>query len=216
MYLASPALPIGAFHWSRGLEQAALSGAVKSLSHLADYLTWSLERSLGHFDLPLLAWAFRAALAHDLEGLFYLNQLSLAGRESSEFELEEVEGGKAVKRLALSLALWPENLDLDFCPGLLVGQALLAAFLGLGPKEESSVLQAMAFAWLQNQISAASRTLKLGQSQLQALSLALLELIPQVCQRALSLSIEELGPGLMGLAIFSAHHEIQTGRLFRS
>jgi urease accessory protein len=216
MYLSSPALPIGAFHWSRGLEQAALSGAVKDLSDLADYLTLALNRGLGRFDLPLLALAFKAACFRDYGTLSQLNDLSLAARESSEFGLEEVEGGKAVKRLAWSLGLWPEKLDPGFTPGLLVGQALLAVFLGLGPNDLAWVLNAFAFAWLQNQISAAARTLKLGQSDLQALILALCELIPGVSQRAMTLPVEDLGPGLTGLAMFSAHHESQTGRLFRS
>jgi urease accessory protein len=241
MYLASPALPIGSFAWSRGLESAALIGAVTGLKELKDFLTMSLRHSLGSFDLPLLALALKAAYIGDLEGLRDLNELSLAGRESLEFTLEEQEGGKAIKRLALSLNLWPDylkpdnprpdnlgpdnlgpdnlkpdNQDSSFSPGLIVGQAILAVSLGLEPSDTPRVLEALAFAWLQNQIAAAARTLRLGQNELQNLLLSLGPEVTRAVNKAILTPLSDIGPALPGLAILSAHHELASGRLFRS
>jgi urease accessory protein len=231
MYLSSPALPIGGFAWSRGLEAAVHSGTLQTLEDLFDFLALGLTHSLGRLDLPLLGLALQAAASYDYGALSELNDLSLAARESLEFALEETEGGKAAKRLALSLGLWPEGMDPDFAPGLTVGQALLAVALGLGPADALPVLECFAFAWLQNQIAAAARTMKLGQSQLQGLLLALGPTVSEVALQAADLGLGRtdparpslaeiaqaaIGPGLPGLAILSAHHESQAGRLFRS
>ncbi|MDR3135221.1 MAG: urease accessory protein UreF [Deltaproteobacteria bacterium] len=226
LYIASPALPIGSFSWSRGLEPACQSGAVQGLDDLADFLAQSLRHGLGSFDLPLLAMSMPAAAAaaqggsqgasEGLERLIWLNDLSLAGRESREFGLEEEEGGKAVKRLCLSLGLWPSCLPKAFVPGLVVGQAILATCLGLGEADRADVLESLAFAWLQNQVAAAARTLSLGQSELQNLVLSLGPEVTRVAHKALQASPRDLGQGLVGLAILSARHELELSRLFRS
>ncbi|MDR2368612.1 MAG: urease accessory protein UreF [Deltaproteobacteria bacterium] len=213
LYLASPALPIGAFSWSRGLESAALSGAVPDPGALKDYLSVSLTHSLGRFDLPLLYMALGAAQGPDLAALRDLNDLALAGRESRELCLEEEEAGKAVKRLAVSLGLWPGT---GFSPGFLVALPILAASLGLTAADGARFLESQAFAWLQNQTSAAARIMRLGQSGIHRLILALAPTVTEVSLAALALGPDDLGPGLPAMAILSARHELEPSRLFRS
>jgi urease accessory protein len=216
MYLSSPALPIGTFAWSRGLESATLNGQVSDLDELSNFLQVSLKHSLGSFDLPILAWAMTSVCNNNYVALFKLNDLTLAGRETYEFRLEEVEGGRAIKRLMLSLNLFPSFLDQDFTPGLVVGYALLASALGLEESDLVVTLESYAFSWLQNQISAAARILKLGQSSLQNLIMALGKEITEVSHKATKMKAQDLGSNLFGLAMLSAHHEQEHSRLFRS
>lgn len=53
-WLTSPALPIGAFAWSQGLESAITTGAVTNKQDLTEYLEVQLHYGLATFDLPLL------------------------------------------------------------------------------------------------------------------------------------------------------------------
>jgi urease accessory protein len=216
MYLSSPALPIGTFSWSRGLESACLSGAVKDLGDLGNFLLGCLRHSLGTFDLPLMALSMVAALAEDRERLEKLNNLSLAYRESAELLLEEEEGGRAVRRLMLSLGLWPNYPAPFFVPGLSIASAMLAVSLGLGVFDIPDALESVAFGWLQNQLAAASRLLKVGQSGLQGLILDLGPELALVSQAAIGIREEDLGSSQVGLAMLSAHHELEPVRLFRS
>jgi urease accessory protein len=216
MYLSSPALPIGAFAWSRGLESACFLDQVKDVDDLGHFLSVSLRHSLGCFDLPVMGLAATAFYENDLEKVFVLNDLSLAGRESYEFGLEEQEGGRAVKRLMVSLDLWPDLPDPSFCPGLTVGYALLAVALGLELSDLTYFLESYAFGWLQNQIAASARILKIGQSSLQNLILVLAPEVSEAARKALRMRLEDLGSGLVGLAVISARHEQQPARLFRS
>jgi urease accessory protein len=217
MYLSSPSLPIGAFAWSRGLEAAIGAGLVADAPGLRAHVSALLARSLGTFDLPILAGAFLAGLGRDVQELAFLDRLSLAGRESSEFRREEEEeGGGAIRRLMLSLDLWPAFLDASFRPGQTAGFALLSLGLGLGGDDLQDVLGAFAFGFLQNQISVAARSMRIGQSGLQAVALSLGREIPGICRAASDLAPRQWGSGLVGLSILSAHHELAAGRLFRS
>jgi len=54
LHLASPALPIGAFHFSQGLEYAVEAGWVRDEATALDWIGGIAESSLGTLDLPVL------------------------------------------------------------------------------------------------------------------------------------------------------------------
>jgi urease accessory protein len=60
MWLASPALPVGGFGYSEGLEAAVDAGHVRDEATAADWLADQLELVLARADLPVLAAAVRA------------------------------------------------------------------------------------------------------------------------------------------------------------
>ena len=66
-WLSSPALPIGAFAWSQGLESAITTGAVTNKQDLTEYLEVQLHYGLATFDLPLLK-RLKAAAAQASKG----------------------------------------------------------------------------------------------------------------------------------------------------
>ena len=55
MQLASPALPVGGFSYSEGLEAAVEAGLVGDEAQAGDWLLDQLRLSLARADLPLLA-----------------------------------------------------------------------------------------------------------------------------------------------------------------
>ena len=73
MQLASPALPVGGFSYSEGLEAAVEAGLVSNEVQAGDWLLDQLGLSLARADLPVLAQAVPAWQAHDMARIRSLN-----------------------------------------------------------------------------------------------------------------------------------------------
>jgi urease accessory protein len=216
MRLSGPSLPLGSFAWSRGLEAAVSRGLCPGPGGLGAHLSGVLRHSLGPSDLPLLAASVRAAASGDADLFSELVDLSLAVRDGRESRLEEEEGGRAVARLMADLRIRPDFLPGDFSFGLVPGFAALALGLGLTGGDAGLILLAFVSSWLQNQLAAAARLMRIGQGALQAIHSELVPEAALVCRRALRLPPHMLGAGLVGLSILSSRHQDDPGRLFRS
>ena len=81
LQLVSPALPIGAFAWSQGLESAFDLGWVSDEVTLGEWLAGVLEDGLTRCDLPALARLYDAWQAGD--AALYDNRVSAAPFASS-------------------------------------------------------------------------------------------------------------------------------------
>lgn len=66
MWLASPALPVGGFSYSEGLESAVDSGRVNDELSARNWLLDQLTLGLARADLPAAAQAFSAWQLHDI------------------------------------------------------------------------------------------------------------------------------------------------------
>ena len=105
MWLASPALPVGGFSYSEGLEAAIEAGRVQGEAAVGDWLVDQLNLSLARADLPACAQAFHAWQADEgVARLQALNDWVLATRESAEFRLQTEQMGR-------SLVEWLRNGD---------------------------------------------------------------------------------------------------------
>jgi hypothetical protein len=69
IWLASPALPVGGFSYSEGLEAAVDTGRVSSESGASRWLLDQLQLGLARSDLPLIAQAHAAWLRGDAEAI---------------------------------------------------------------------------------------------------------------------------------------------------
>jgi urease accessory protein len=97
MWLASPALPVGGFSYSEGLEAALDAGRVQGEAAVGDWLLDQLHLSLARADLPACAQAFQAWQAPpDAARLQALNDWVLATRESAEFRLQTEQMGRSL------------------------------------------------------------------------------------------------------------------------
>jgi urease accessory protein len=223
LYLASPALPVGAFAWSQGLAGAAGQGWLGRVEpeRLAAWLAGVLEYGLGRFDLPLLARCFEAARGRDSQALAHWNDLSLAGRGTAELWQEESRLGQSLRALLTGQNLWPAWAARLTCPGYVAAYALGAVALleRAGQVTEAARLEtavSFAWSWLVNQTVAAAKLLPLGQTVLNRILLDLMPLTLRVGACALELPEAEIGSSLPGLALASLAHEGQSARMFRS
>ena len=100
MWLASPALPVGGFSYSEGLEAAVDGGQVPDEAGAARWLGDQLSLSLQRADLPLVASAHRAWQGADpaqmIARIADLNAWALQTRETREFRQQAEQMGRSL------------------------------------------------------------------------------------------------------------------------
>lgn len=211
--LASPALPLGAFAFSQGLETAVDQGWLGSAEEVRDWLDGLLGHNLAALDLPILLRSHRAAVAGDRAALSDWNLRLLASRESAELRAEDLHLGQALWRLLDGLGIAPHPLRPAGDLSLACAFALAGATWEIG---SSPVMLGYAWCWLENQVGAATKLVPLGQTAAQGIIEALLPRLPQHVAAAQACNDECIGAAAPGLAWLSARHEDQYSRLFRS
>jgi urease accessory protein len=217
MWLASPALPVGSFSYSEGLEAAVEAGLVGNEVQTAQWLLDQLHLALARSDLAVAGKAFSAWQSHDIDGVSRLNAWVRSTRESSELRQQAEQMGR-------SLAAWLNNRDstdprlalltsMQPAPSWPVALALAAAQSGAPLRE---AMLALAFGWAENMVQAALKAVPLGQAAGQRVLAALVQAIPAAVDQAVALPDDERQAHTPMLAILSSQHEHQYSRLFRS
>lgn len=214
LHLTSPALPVGAYAYSQGQEYAVELGYLRGMADAKNWIDGVMCHSVAGLDLPVLSRVYDAWQTNDLDQVNYWNQFLQASRESAEFELEDLQMGRALMRLLTSLELpealaWPRQNPVCF--------VTVFALAGVCWKIDLPALsQGYCWSWLENQVAAATKLIPLGQTDAQKLLLSLMQSVEQCCIASQRVGDDDLGTGLPGLALISAQHETQYSRLFRS
>ena len=228
LYLAGQSLPVGGFAWSQGLAAAVERGHAGTAEGVRCWLWGVLRLGLARNDLPLLLRMHAAADHADADALARWNALMLAGRESRELWQEEIQMGRALRRILLDQNLlpgWPlpESIGYTACfavASVMLGQHArsMQPFCDPAAEQRAAADTACAYvwSWLQNQVAVACKTVPLGQTAAQKLLLEFMPAVPQIVAQAMALPDEDIGASLPGLALCSAGHERQYSRLFRS
>lgn len=212
--LISPALPIGAFAYSQGLEYAVEEGWVNNEDTAEQWINGLINHSLSALDVPILARLHKAWLTNDMEKVIYWNQYLQASRESNELLTEDRQIGCALRQLLRDLEipqlkLWPESEQPSFTSMF----ALAASHWQITVNE---TCQGFLWSWSENQVAAAIKLIPLGQTAGQRILSKVIDEIPQAVEHGLQLTDDEIGMTAHGLGIASALHETQYTRLFRS
>jgi urease accessory protein len=130
IWLASPALPIGGFSYSEGMESAVDAGLVSDEKSAADWLLDQLQLALARSDLAVTAQAIAAWRDGDLARVAQLNAWVLHTRETAEMRQQTEQMGKSL--VEWLRAVRPELLH-SIGPDLL--QAVRPEFLQSAPAE---------------------------------------------------------------------------------
>ncbi|HXJ18737.1 MAG TPA: urease accessory UreF family protein [Polyangia bacterium] len=239
LQIVSPALPIGAFAYSQGLEQTVSEGWVTTEAEARGWLLGLLESSFATLDLPVLArlmnaWRgvptplgsaqrshrgrsqepFEGSCSSDALAVTRWSRWLLACRPTRELRAEDRQLGASLARVLESLgiadaAAWTRRADVTHAAMF----GLAAVRFDVAP---GAALAGHAFAWAEAITTAAVRLVPLGQSAGQRILAAAGAAIPAIAARALTLPDQELGAAAPGQAIASATHEGLYSRLFRS
>ncbi|MBM3392029.1 MAG: urease accessory protein UreF [Betaproteobacteria bacterium] len=217
LQLASPALPVGAFSYSQGLEWAIEEGTVRDEASSLVWIGDLLEHNHGRFEAPLLARLIDAWSREDLDAIRELNGFYLASRESAELRAETLQMGYSLVRLLRELGDFPANklaaLDVHGEASFPAAWSAAAAAWNIPPEDALTV---WLWTWSENLVMAALKAVPLGQSAGQRILLALGARLPAIAQSALALEPETWSNLAPGFAIASCRHETQYSRLFRS
>jgi urease accessory protein len=211
IWLASPALPVGGFSYSEGLEAAVDAGLVRDESTAADWLADQLHLGLARSDLAVLAQAVDAWRRGDSGRIRALDQWVLQTRETAELRQQTEQMGRSL--VEWLKAVHPQQVPAAPAPTYPVAFGRAASAGAAAPRD---ILLAFAFGWAENMMQAAIKSVPLGQSAGQRILLRLAAEIPAAVDLALALGDDERQAFTPMLAILSAQHETQYSRLFRS
>ena len=217
LQLASPALPIGAYSYSQGLEWAVESGVVHDAASAQAWIGDLMEYAIGPGEAAVLRRCLDALATNDHAAFAAWNTWFRASRETSELRAETEQMGAALVKLLRDL----DMLDTGAADALTkAGPMTLPAAFALAARasgvEAEPAMTAYVWSWLENQVLAAMKAVPLGQVGGQRLLRVLGARIPSVVAAATLLDDDDVASAAPGLAMASARHETQYTRLFRS
>jgi len=217
LQLASPALPIGGYSYSQGLEWMVETRDVRDAASAQAWIGEMLDIAMARCEAPVVVRLGTLASLGDWDGFARWHAWFRASRETSELLAESQQMGGALGKLIVDLAL-ADDAARDAMAGchpltLPGAYALAARSLAIEPQDAAV---AYVWSWLENQVLAAIKAVPLGQVAGQKMLLALGARIPEVVRRAQAMDDDDVTSFAPGLALVSARHETQYSRLFRS
>ena len=212
LQFASPALPIGGYSYSQGLEAALENGLVHDADSARAWIVRHLNEAVARWDAPLLWRLLQAHAAGDGEAVAMWSERFLASRDSAESRAETVQMGYSLCRLLADLGLAqapPAGQDV----ALPAAYALAVDALAI---PHAQALLAMLFAWAENQVLVCVKSVPLGQVAGQRILLSLRADLEAAAATAQAMPDDAMSNWTPGLSMLSMRHEVQHGRLYRS
>jgi urease accessory protein len=220
LQLVSPALPVGAFSYSEGLEVMIQAERLRDGSSIRCWLETELERGL----LPVEAACLPQLMHHwsrlrkgedaAAVALTERDQWLLAQREAPEMRAQQRQMGRSLQQLLADLG-WPLPGHLAQAPGISWPSAWAWAGVCL-ELEPTAVIEGYLYGWVANQLSAAVRLVPLGPTEAQRLQLALAPLIASRAEALAHTDPASLWNSGVGASLAQLGHGALYSRLFRS
>jgi urease accessory protein len=217
LQLVSPALPVGAFSYSEGLEVLIQAATLSDERQIQDWLEAELRQGALRLEaaaLKGLSDALRQWRAHgdQQERQWLIDQDSwlLATRESSEVRSQQTQMGASLFQLIKEMGHpLPQATPLSW-PSAWAWSAVALDV------SHSDMVEGYLYGWVANQLSAAVRLLPLGPSRAQVVQQRLL---PLISEQAVWLQLQDprqLWSHGVGASMAQLAHAELYSRLFRS
>ena len=216
LQLVSPALPVGAFSYSEGLEVLIQNGSLTDAFDLQDWIEAELQRgalrleaaALNPLRVQLQRWEEKQS--ERPSDLISLDGWLLALRESVEMRAQQRQMGGSLLELMADLGHpLPQPLVLAW-PAAWAWAALSLKI------SEQEMVEGYLYGWVANQLSAAVRLVPLGPTTAQRIQQ---QLLPMICDQASVLKDQDprtLWCGGAGAGLAQLAHAELYSRLFRS
>jgi urease accessory protein len=215
LQLASPALPVGAYSYSEGLETLVENGTINCCQSLEQWITAELRYGSIRLDAAMMTRSLAAATSGDMAVLRQHNLWLSAVRDSEELRNSSWQMGRSLMQLLGKLQ--PDTLPLAEAVGnpcnYAIAFGIASAHWQIQPQ---TALLAYLHSWATNLITAGVKLIPLGQTAGQELLLSLQPLFSHTSGEILNLDDDQLGCCSWGLSLASMQHETQYTRLFRS
>jgi urease accessory protein len=227
LQLASPAMPLGAYSYSEGLETLVELQIVNDRQKLQLWLKNELSYGAIRIDSALMFKAYQSTFQGDLSSLCYWNNWLSAARETKELRQQNWQMGNTLLRLLQELEKDRFLGDIDTnlpaieeiistqgkCCNYAIAFGIAAAYWAIDAED---ALLGYLHSWATNAIGAGVKLIPLGQTTGQQLLRSIDSQIASVVPEILSLDSDRLSSCTWGLSLASCLHETQYTRLFRS
>lgn len=214
LQLASPAMPVGAYSYSEGLETLIYQG-ITTPDEVVQWLEQELALGFIRVEAAYLHRIYQCAQTNQWSAIAADNRWLSALRESEESRQQSWATGRALVRLILDLH--PELTDGLATVGqpcnFAVGFAVLAAHWEI---PATATVRGYLHSWATNLVTAAVKLVPLGQTQGQRMLLTLNPALEVTAVQSATLCPDDLALGGWGAALASMQHETLYSRLFRS
>lgn len=215
LQLASPALPVGAYGYSEGLEMLIENGTITNIENLKDWLKSELIYGSIRLDAAIMMRGFHAVKSGDRSALKRWNLWLSAARDTEELRAASWQMGRSLMQLLGKLE--PEILPVVNAVGYPANYAIAFAIAcAHWDINIQAALLAYLHSWANNLITAGIKLIPLGQTAGQELLLGLQPLLITTVGEILTMADDDLGCCNWGLSLASMQHETQYTRLFRS
>ncbi|NCJ08134.1 urease accessory protein UreF [Synechococcales cyanobacterium C] len=219
LQLASPALPVGAYSYSEGLETLVSQGVIGTAADLEQWLSQELRWGAIRVDAAVMLRSFEAVRTQNWAQVTDWNRWLSAARETEELRSQHWQMGRSLLHLLLetqaAVSLPPtlvQTLELESCNYAIAFGAMAATWEITAPAALLGYLQS----WATNLVNAGVKLIPLGQTVGQQLLLSLHSPLLQAQADLLHLADSDLESWSWGLSLASMAHETQYSRLFRS
>ncbi len=214
LQLSSPALPVGAYSYSQGLEWAMDCGSLASEDEILKWIGDCLEFGAARFEAVYLAAMMESWGREDFDRLAVLDSEFKASRESAELLAETLQMGYSMMRLLKDLGEIRDGIFSHFpSPSFPLAWSAAAAAWGI---EEAEAVSGYLWSWAENQVMAAVKGMPLGQTAGQRMLLKLGKKLSSLAVDILKTPPGEAANFLPAFSIASCLHETQYARLFKS
>ncbi len=215
LQLASPALPVGAYSYSEGLETLVEEKIIRDGDTLAHWLSHSLRYGSIRVEAGIMLRAYQEFRERNFAQLNYWNDWLSANRETAELRQQSWQMGQSLSQLLLQLSpgLEPILLKLNSPRNyaIVFGMAIAEAGISI-----EMAIPAYLQAWTSNLINAGVRLIPIGQTRGQLILKELGACLLSASEDIFHLSDEDLASCNWGLSLASMQHEVLYSRLFRS
>lgn len=216
LQLASPALPVGAYSYSEGLEYLTSTGTISNAQDLQQWIVTELSSGAIRMEAGILIRAYQATSAGDIAQLWHWNAWLSATRETEELRCQSWQMGQSLLRLC-------QSLEPEFCTllsGVRADQCNFAIAFAIAAHHWAiaceDALIGYLHSWATNLVNAGVKLIPLGQTAGQQLLINLQSHIAEAIEQILVLADHDLEACSWGLTLASMAHEQQYTRLFRS
>ena len=217
LQLVSPALPVGAFSYSEGLEVLVQTNGLSDEQAVQDWLTAELTRGALRLEVAALPklrqqlelWVHQG----DVQGRYGVENLDgwlLATREASELRAQQRQMGQSLVQLLNDLGHpLPESVRFSWP----AAWAWAASAMAIPVLE---MLEGYLYGWVANQLSAAVRLVPLGPTRAQVLQQRLLPLVQKQALHLRDVDPQQMWSAGIGASLTQLAHAELYSRLFRS
>lgn len=215
LQLASPALPVGAYSYSEGLETLVENGTIVNQAALQHWLEAELRYGAIRLEAAVMVRAYQSVKMGDFKALSYWNMWLSAARETEELRASSWQMGRSLIQLISKLK--PQIMPIVNAVGnpynYAIAFGIAAADWDINIK---AALLGYLHTWATHMMTAGVKLIPLGQTVGQQLMRSLQGLLCDVVVEIMNLEDDQLGCCSWGLSLASMMHETQYTRLFRS